>query len=171
MLRLVVLIFLVLGSCQSKPVRVGGLLPVDGKATVGPVGGNFVEIGVVTAYAPRRAQELESAFLLNLEVQECLRGFFKEAGEGTSIGIEGYLNNQGAVNDLAVDLTSAESKGCFEKSAKLIELGRGRSGPFKMRILRAPIAGQKVKTFLLELDEVKKLEKVGLPLDLRGRRL
>ncbi len=157
-LLLAVLVGAGCASGGSKRTEGGGL--PSGKATVEVIE-NRVALEAQVAYAPRRFQEMESSVLLSSKVQDCLRGAPDIREAAFVVGLEGILTFQGAVEQFNPS-TPTESLGtCLTHAIKSVSFGRGKTGPFKMQVMRSkPPAdpSKKPKGVLLDLTTVKKWE-------------
>lgn len=154
-----ILIFLNV-ACQSKPVR--EVPQVENSANKASTNGNpnLVSIQVDVAYASRRSEDLEQAVLLNAGVQSCLRLAIKPEQADFSVGVEAQITKLGRVLKPSATTPDAAFKGCLESQLGSLDLGKGKAGPFKLRILRSPdpVVGQKPKGILLDLKPLRKFE-------------
>jgi hypothetical protein len=94
-------------------------------------------------------------------IQDCLRSAANIRENSFQAGLEGHLNSRGEVDNVLVKSETADLKGCLEKNLGKVAYGRGRLGPFKMRIQRVKPPedpSQEPKGVLLELTTVKKWE-------------
>jgi len=152
--RWVFVLLVLCSACKSKPSKDKS---PHSKASLEAVT-NTVEIDSVVAYCPRRSQELADAILLNPKVHACLRMDPGVRDPQFAVGVEGQLDYKGLVENVQVMSASETLRDCLRKQLPAIHFGRGRSGPFKMQIIRAQDTGKKSKAVLLDLSEVKKWE-------------
>ena len=131
------------------------------KATPGPSPTRTVELVARTSLAPRRKSEVESAIILDAAVTACMRAEFKDGTEKFAFSVQGRLSARGEIQDPLVITTQENLKKCLMARFKTLNLGRGQSGTFKMKVERAgpfEVGSKASKTFLLDLDDFKKLQ-------------
>ena len=150
-------------SCQSKPVaeKTAAEGMAAEKATPGPSPTRTVELVARTSLAPRRKSEVESAIILDAAVPACMRAEFKDGTEKFAFSVQGRLSARGEIQDPLVITTQESLKKCLMARFKTLNLGRGQSGTFKMKVERAgpfEVGSKASKTFLLDLDDFKKLQ-------------
>jgi hypothetical protein len=151
-------------SCQSKPVadaKPSTEASVSEKATPGLSPTRTVELVARTSLAPRRKSEVESAIILDPAVTACMRAEFKDGTEKFAYSVQGRLSARGEIQAPLVITTQENLKKCLMARFKTLNLGRGQSGTFKLKVERAgpfEIGGKASKTFLLDLDDFKKLQ-------------
>ncbi len=165
------LCLLVFAACGSKPkdrqvAADSSVKSAYSKATPSGLGslGRTVEVEIAATYAPRRSEELESAFILNAKVQDCLRLSLKTEPLNFEVRISGKLSFKGEVDEALIDSADHGLNSCLEAAMSSIQIGRGSIGPFHLRISRLPkrSPGQPpppgVKSFFLSLEDVKKFQ-------------
>ncbi len=110
------------------------------------------EVALVVSFAPRRAEELHSAVILNPEVQMCLQSLSAMISDPQfNVDVTGQLDALGKLKDLKI----FPKIPCLAAALNGVELGRGRVGPFKFQFTR-PGPGQ--KGFILPSSPIKKFE-------------
>ena len=153
-------LLLFISACASsgKKSEVGGL--PTGKMTADLIE-NRVPLEVQVAYSPRRAKDIEAQTLADLRVQQCLRSAPDIRETDFLVAFEGTLNHVGQMGTVVVTASNTGLKECLTKFLPLVAYGRGRSGPFQIRITRSkppetPESGP--VGFLLDLTSPKKWE-------------
>lgn len=151
---------ILISACGSsgKKSETGGL--PTGRMTADLIE-NRVPLEVQVAYSPRRAKEIEASTLADLRVQQCLRSAPDIREADFSVSLEGTLNYIGQIGPVDVTASNPGLKDCLTKFLPSVAYGRGRSGPFQMRITRSKppeTPESKPKGFLLDLTSPKKWE-------------
>ena len=121
----------------------------------------MVELKLQLGYSPRRLEDFQSALLKQPEVQNCLR-LEPQVRENTFfVNIEGRIDSRGHILETRVPDGSQSLSKCLETAAQTVKLGRGKTGPFKLKLIRT---GTSVPNFaqqpgiLLDLRPPKKWE-------------
>ena len=146
-------LFLFACSCQSSPVGQAHAKAIKGSGA----DPNTIEIEIDIPESPRTHDETERAFMLNLEVQHCLQAELTSGGE-FSLGIQGNMDNKGAVSSVKIEHPSESLRACLIEASGTVKAGSGDAGPFKMQISKVGATPPKSKTILLQLKNVKKFQ-------------
>ncbi len=121
-------------------------------------GGPLYSVELVAQVSQTPRSELESKISMDKDVQACLRTTLLNVGDDFKVEISGQVEPTGALTGIAVDCIYPNLKSCLPMAVGQLKLDSGAEGPFKMEISKLRITGTHVKTFLLDLNEPKKMQ-------------
>ncbi len=113
-------------SCQSKPTRTQTEHP------------DFIEIRAEVRTSPRPNAEIESGFLLDHDLQNCLRDALKLGQKDFSLVLKGALTARGELKEGSVTTPDKGLRDCLARPMNSVNFGNGRPGPLEVEILIGP---------------------------------
>lgn len=155
----IVFLFFFCTSCQSKPTVEAPVQTPAGKVTPSTSDSSGpLELFSEVAYGPRRMTEIDSGLSLNPKVQDCFRKPSGTVHVPVTVTVDGKITYGGEIEGAQVRGSDPGLEKCLLEALKTVRLGRGRIGPFKMRLSTERDRLKGGKGLILEPAPVRKFE-------------
>lgn len=119
-------------ACESKPVATEETATkVSREASM-----NKAEYAVKVETSPRRAPEMEAGILGNPEIQKCFDMSAAHDLGTLNVMLEGNIKADGALENPVLSKAGKGFELCMNPALRVLNLGKGKAGAFKMQIFR-----------------------------------